>query len=570
MRKVVLLLTLCLCLLGIAVSASAATGISQLNTYCTVETNGGCQVTVTATVHLEQAVDRLYFPVPAEASAVTLNGSRVRAAKDGSFRQVDLSRLIGKMAGDFTFTVHYTLHDVIHTNEAGLLEMQLPLLCGFAYPVQAMEFSVTLPGATQALPSFFSGYHQASIEKDLTYKTEAATITGAAQKALKDHETLTMQLSVTEDMFPQSIVKNTQFNVGAVAMAVCAGLALAYWLLFLLSFPTLPRRSTDLPQGSTPGQLGSILALRGIDLTVQVFHWAQLGYLMIRMDRKKNIRLQKLMEMGNERSEWERRAFQRLFGKNNSVDPAGYSFASLWQQLASSPAGIRELIHRRSGSGRIFRILAAGIGLFGGAGLGIAAAGGAVLQWLVIILLSVLGLVSGWWIQDWFSGILLRQKDIGFTRLALCCSWLLLGLICGDFLLSLQMVLGLLVAGLLLFWSGRRTDLGKTQREQVFALRRYLTYADRQTLQQLCSQDPDYFFRMLPAAMALGVDKAFARRFGSLRFSGCPYLRWEIDANMTAPQWCATLRRVASAMDDRAKKLPMERFLGILHSITRR
>ena len=170
---------LCAAVLLTAFPVSAASGISQMNTYATVSSDSSCQVTVTATVHLEQAVDKLIFPVPKDASAVSVNGSRVRAPKNGDFRQVDLSHRVGKTAGDFTFTIQYSLHDVVNYNEAGLLELQLPLLCGFAWQTEAMEFSVTLPGPTENLPGFSSGYHQANIEKDLSFTTDGATVSGS-------------------------------------------------------------------------------------------------------------------------------------------------------------------------------------------------------------------------------------------------------------------------------------------------------------------------------------------------------------------------------------------------------
>jgi uncharacterized protein (TIGR00730 family) len=70
------------------------------------------------------------------------------------------------------------------TNDVQQLELQLPILAGFAYPVQALEFTVTMPGPISVKPAFSSGYHQANIEKDLYCTVSGATITGVVPDKL--------------------------------------------------------------------------------------------------------------------------------------------------------------------------------------------------------------------------------------------------------------------------------------------------------------------------------------------------------------------------------------------------
>ena len=556
-------------LFSIALSVSAATGASSVGSHATVASDGSCQVTVSATLFLEEPVEKLYFPVPGNATGVTLNGSRVGASKDGNVRNIDLRRVAKGVTGNVSVNIHYSLRDVIHTTEDGLLQMQVPLLSGFAYPVQRLEFSVTLPGATDTLPGFVSGYHQANIEKDLTYTVQGAMISGSSSKALKDHETLIMTMTVSPDMFPQSIVNVQDHSVGLIAMAICAALALLYWLITLSNLPVLPLSVTQPPQGSNAGLLGCMLSLQGADLNLMVLDWARLGYILIRVKNKK-VLLQKQMDMGNECSDFERHCFNRVFKRGAVADTSQAWYAEYCRLLAKKPAGIRELISRHSGNTRVFRFLASGIGLFGGAAVGMGLGNGALLQWLLIILLAAFGAFSGWSIQSWLVNLLSRRQSKLYPLFLLCCFWLLLGLIADVFIPALVMVAGLLVAGILLFWAGRRTLQGRSTREQLFALRRYMKRLDSKTLQQLCKEDPDYFFRLAPAAMALGIDREFARRFGRMRFSGCPYLTTGFDPNMTAVQWYAFLRKTMAKMDDRADQLPREKLLRLIqNSISR-
>lgn len=570
MRRVSAILVAVILVLALAVSASAATGASKLNSFATVSADGSCQVTLTVTLHLESAVDKLYFPVPAEATGISLNGSRVSAARADGVRKVNLSRLVRDVVGDVTVNIHYSLYDVIQTTETNALEMQVPLLSGFQYPIEMLEFSVTLPGAVDMLPSFVSGYHQARIEEDLTYSVDNATITGSSLKAMKDHETLTMRLAVSEEMFPQSITQTQNYDLGETAMGICAALALIVWIITMWNPPMLPQSSTKPPEGFHAGQLGCIAAGQGTDLTLMVLSWAQLGYVLIQVDRHQRVLLHRLMDMGNERSELEQRCFAKLFGKRQLVDTTSYHYAQLCRMTAKRTDGMKELIRPRTGNPRIFRAIAAGIGLFGGGCLAVALAEGAALQGLLIFVLGAAGAISGWFIQDFGAGILLGHRRSLWISLTLSGLWLLLGLIAGAFPVAMEMVGALLAAGLLLSWGGRRTALGRQTQAQILGLQRYLRTADKKQLQRICETDPDYFFRLAPCALALGVDKAFAKRFGSTKLDRCPYLTTGMDAHMTALQWSALMRKTIDAMNDRAEKLPLERLLGTIHSITRR
>lgn len=569
MRRVAAVLAALMLMITAAVGVRAATGASSVTSFATVASDGSCRVSMTVAFHLEQAVDKLYFPVPAEASGVSLNGSRVSTARQDGVRRINLSKVVRNVVGDCTVSIQYSLHDVIHAAEAGTLEMRIPLLSGFDYPIEKLEFSVTLPGAVEVLPSFVSGYHQARIEEYLTYSVDGAAITGSSVKAMKDHETMTMSMAVTEQMFPQSIVQSQDYHWGVVAMGICAAAALLYWLIAMWNLPVRAPVNAEPPQGFSAGQLGCIVAGQGVDLTMMVFSWAQLGYVLIQIDKRNRVLLHKQMDMGNERSEFERRCFKKLFGKGQLVDTSGFRYAQLCRLTAKRPEGIRELMRRFNGDPRVFRGIASGMGLFGGASLAVALADGAALQGLLILVLGIAGAVSGWLMQDFGKGVLLGNRRALAVSLGTGGAWLLLGLLAVAVSIGFWMVAGLLTAGLLLAWGGRRTELGRQTLSQVMGLQRYLRATDKKQLQRICQSDPDYFFRLAPCALALGVDKAFAKRFGNSKLERCPYLTTGMDAHMTALQWSAVMRGTMDAMNGRAQGLPMEKLIRLIRNLTR-
>lgn len=557
---------LCIALILACILPVHALSSASGSVHATVSDSGECQVVITATIHLEQQADDLSYPIPREAYSVKLDGSRARTEKTDTAILVDLSKKAGKMTGDLPITITYTLDDVVVQTETGP-QVQIPLLSGFQYPIDEFEFSVTLPGEITAKPAFSGGYQQAGIEKDLTYEVSGARISGAALKGLMDSETLVFTLDVPEGMFPRTALSSPSHTVSYIGMAVCAALALCYWLLTMRCLPPRRTHDTTAPEGYSAGELGSLLTLQGADLTMMILSWAQLGYVTLQRERKGRVLVHKQMDMGNERSSFERRCFQKLFRSGSVVDTAGKQYALLRQKLATTPPDLQSLVRKRSGNPKLFRVLAALICMFSGVCLGIAISSGAILQWLLAVLLAVLGFVAGWHIQAWAYSLFAPDKRPVRMALILCAVWLLLGLLAGQFGIALLGCLSQLLAGLMCAFGGLRTENGRQTMSQVLALYRYLRSLSHEELQRITQSNPDYFHTVAPYALALGVDRHLAHHMGRTPLPDPPYLQTGSENPLTAVQWSQLLRKTAQRMDARYRRLRLERFYDILHSL---
>lgn len=566
MRNILIFLCLIALLCGMTVTAGAATAAQSIGTYATVSNDGTAQVTLTANIHLDRVEENLRFALPGEASNITVNGSRARSRSENGLKMVDISRFIGKAVGDFTLTFIYNLPNLITTNEAGQLELQLPLLAGFSYPVQALEFSVTLPGPITAKPAFSSGYHQANIEKDLYFTTDGATIKATSQAELKDHETLTMTLLVTEEMFPQKRIVAPEVGTATTLTAVFLVLALLYWLLFLRNLPSWPSVRSTPPAGYSAGEMGSVLCQQGANLNMMVFSWAQLGYLQIELQPGGKVLLHRQMDMGNERSNFEQRCFQKLFGRRESVNAGSARYGELFRDLDKMKPNLAAVMHPKSGNMLLFRGLAALGGMFAGVTLAVSLAAGAGMQWFLMFLLGAVALVSCWHIQVWAVNLFVPDRRKLWIALALCGLWLLLGALGGQFNAGWGMVAAQLFAGLLMAIGGRRTPEGRLLMGEILGLRRYLRTVSSEQLRMICQNNPDYFHQMAPYALALGVDKAFAKRFGKLQIGSCPYIFSGSDSTLRATQWNNMMRRVLKGMNTRPEQSRLEKLIAIVQS----
>ncbi len=553
MRRIGMLLILIGMLTALAIPALGAGNATQIVLTAAVNTDESCYVTVTVTLPAGQSVSQ--FPIPKEAVNAALSGSRVSTYTTEQAQIVDVSH-----AG-LAFTVSYTLPDVIHTGDAGTPELQLPMLAGYEN-ASNLEFTVNLPGAVNAKPAFSSGYHHANIEKDLSVRTSGNTVQGSSIGELKDHETLTMTLPVEEALFPDAPMEFFGSDADEIAIAVCALLALLYWLLFMGSLPPRRQSSATAPEGITAGQLGAVLTLGKADLSQMAFTWARLGYL--RMQNGKNsVILHKTMDMGNERSAFEQRIFNKLFAKKTAVDTTGLPYAMLCRAVSQMSPNLKALVSARSGNPKLFRGLAALCCLFGGVSFGITLSQGGALQGFWIFITAAIGALCGWLIQEPVRELFLRKSHKTVMGLIAAGLWLLMGLTAGQLTTALVVLALQWLFGFMAFYGGKRTETGRSDFAQIMGMRQYLKTVSREELHRIQSSDPEYFHMLAPCALALGVGHSFAWRFGREPIAGCPYISTGKEREYTAWEWVDMMNKMLSSMNRRSQLLPLERLISL-------
>lgn len=576
-----LILVLGLCI-GVSAAEANGTRAYSVNVFATVSSDGSCDVTTTVTLHVDAPQTKLVYPVPVNASNVALNGSPVLTEKTEQARLVDLTKTLGGMSGDFSFTVTYSIHSAVHSvasekapaegtaqPTSRKLQLELPMLSGFAYPIDQFQFSVNVPGMVNQNPSFISGYHQANIEKDLTYSYSGGNIAGRSWGALKDHETLNMYLDTTDEMFPQTRADLPDMEGVTVLIGVFAGLALLYWIFFLRNYLPIMEYPPVAPEGFGAGQLGTVLTAAGADLHLMLFSWAQLGYVILRMDRRGKVFVLKRMDMGNERTAFEQKWFYQLFSRRDMIDTTSMAYQRMVQAVSLQKPAAQLFRSRGTGKVKLFRGLMAIAGLLSGTCFGILLGNMLDYGWVFMLVLSAVGLICSWHIQFWAEGLFLHHRSRIYVAVVLCLLWLALGIAIGQIGLALLAVAIQIVAGFLATFGGRRTEEGRMAMGQVLSLRRYLRKLSPKQLQQLCRENPDAFFDLAPYAMALGSDRILARHFGKSRLPVCPYIQAANTRGLTAQQWSQLMRTILDGMTARQRKMPLEALRAVMDNYMR-
>ena len=147
------------------------------------------------------------------------------------------------------------------------LMLTVPLLSGFEYPVEAMNFTITMPSNCVGLsPSFTSIYRQESIESDLKIlPITGSQIIGSTKSVMNDREGVTMTMVVPDKMFPTVSTYVRDGNPELPYILGFFGAALLYWLLTLRTWPIRRSRASTAPEGITLEDAKEILRRHKIE-----------------------------------------------------------------------------------------------------------------------------------------------------------------------------------------------------------------------------------------------------------------------------------------------------------------
>lgn len=539
MKYVRFLAVALLCCLLIAVPVMALPGVADISGDAAVAPDGSCSVSVTLQLNLETAQSELTFPLPSDAANVKLSGQDARLRAENDKLQVLLPSL---PAGPNTLTLQYTLPSRVAKTKTGTF-LTLPILSGFGLPIENLEFTVTLPGETTGEPVFNSGYHQENIRVEAT--ASGNTLQARLLEGLKDHETLTLELPVNEELFDLVMARQRIMSRWDVACLVLLALAMLYFCIGLLPRLTRHSRSYSAPAGVSAGEVGSCLTGCGTDLVMMVLSWAQMGYILVEQTRNGRVILHKRMEMGNERNYHEGRIFQLLFGRRHTVDTTGVHFARLARKVSGRSPLLKQLYKSNAGSLPVFRGLCCAAGFC--CGVQMVPFG----FWAVMLGLAAAAL--SYCIQSGGKCIPLRNKLPLMLGVVCGAVWLLAGALTDSLIRVVPMVAFQYIAGIFVAYGGRRSERGQRVLAQMLGLRRHMTGTSAFDMQLLQQKNPDYFHELAPYALAMGVDRQFARRFDSKE--KLPDAGWLKNAPaMTAQQWANRLRQVADAMQTACRK----------------
>lgn len=498
------------------------TAIRRLEITGIVDEKGTANISMNIQMHVVGVVEQLRFAMPENAKDREIAGFRTKSSSENGLRYLTVSNSSG-FTGDQTFTLTYSLPGLVSKGEESQ-KLELPLLAAQDYRVGQVALAVNLPKNFTSFPSFTSGYYGEIIEDYMEFSASGKAVVGTVNVILQDSDSLTMSLTVPEGYFAGRYKEGGLSKVLTVVVILLVVLALLYWWRTLQSTALRPQARTLPPDGVNPGDLPYLLAGGNADFNMLVSHWATLGYLSFYVNKSGHVILRRRMSMGNERRAYERKLFDLLFGNDNLCDGASVRYKKVGERaMAVLPRYWgKRLYDKRSGSPFLAKLLCCLASAFATV-IAMDAVGPEKLHGLFLIVGFVAGFALCWLMQSAFGRFYLGD----WVRVAIgCCCGLLLLILGGLGGIALTMAPTVAVAAFIGWQTthgGRRSPYGQEVISQTMGFRRFLLHVSEHHLLQMLRRDPQFFYKMLPYAEAMGQGRRFVALFHDVRLEPCQW-----------------------------------------------
>lgn len=527
MRKLLLVLAVILLLTGTV--WADGTGVTEMKTECTVSGDGSCAVVLHVRLNLAADDPSFSFPIAPNAKNITVTGADCRVSRNGKYTVLTFDR---PASGKAELTVSYRLEQTV-TDLGNGQRMDLTLLYpDWPCPVNRYSVQITLPKDFESVPTILSGYYGDLIDNYLDVKISDGVIRAElnAKQTLQDHEAIRVSLDLPEDYFDLRYLAGktvaTDRLLFLLLLVICAG----YWFVFLRAKPIRPKRRAMPPEGCSVGAIPYTVAAQKPDLALMVVQWASLGYLTISRSRGGRILLNRQIDMGNERREFEIDVFRALFRRSDRCGVRGdvYRHAKALCEEKTANYWKGRIFSRSGGSPLLLRLIAAAAGMALCVACFDLLAPAKSSRWFLIAALTLVGGICCFLLQR-VGGCLLRRHSIRTGALAFAALVFLLvsGAKSGQTFWMLLCVLLQLAVGFVLRCGGKRTRAGRETALELLGFRRYLLTISSASVKRILSSDPQYYYRCLPYAEALRADRVFTNSFEKLELEPCDWLDWE-------------------------------------------
>ena len=429
--------------------------------------------------------------------------------------------------------------------------------------IEQVQFQINMPhDFDPTLLSFTYGLSFSQESEAVTYTVEGQKISGQMNRALEPYEALTVALPLPQGYFstmPQNIdyiAILSQFAPFFYAIITILGGLL--WFRKGRNQEVIPTVEFYPPPGLTSADIGYIFdnQVDTHDITSLILYWASKGYLSIEETTEKILMFQqssftftKLRELEDTAKSYEKRMFSDLFnvyGNGKQVTDEGLKnkfYKTLEDAKRLLLYGFTHKEENRVYSrwipfNQAILLLFAMLSNFLAHLAFVSTLFKEPIEDLAMIALVVMSVT----LVLTFGGLYVftKARRTGGKWLKVL-SILLLGVLFGLFVLLsgiafnagrfLPVALGLISFFLLsfaFFNADQRTELGNQYMAKLLGFRSFLMDAEKDRIETLANENPEYFYDVLPFAMVLGVSEAWAKKFEHL--------------TLTPPTWYVTNR----------------------------
>ncbi len=284
------------------------------------------------------------------------------------------------------------------------------------------------------------------------------------------------------------------------------------------------------PDDLDPAMLGCILRGKANkkDITTLIYYWAAKGFLKIEFKKAKKFTLYKLKPLDDNHKDYEKDLFELIFneGDQNKVDSKDLN-KSMYQFLDSATKDIQKffknekpLTEKRYNDisnlyilGGVFGVIALSLIMSAIKGVPLLDIGITWFSFLFPLLFFTVGLerILNARYRQTISNIIINIFTV-FVLLISCFLFYYLMVLFYSPIISACMFIACLLIIVLGLNIPKRTPYGHEMLGRTLGFKRFLKTAKQQQLETLISENPSYYYDILPYAHVLGVSKVWQNK----------------------------------------------------------
>ena len=268
------------------------------------------------------------------------------------------------------------------------------------------------------------------------------------------------------------------------------------------------------------------------DITTLLFYWASQNHIKITMKKNDKFILTKISELDDSHKLYEKELFRKIFecGDGETVTNTDLE-GNIYDAVVKSTGSVRG-IFKDDKKLRVTSSFFLGFGLTLLSSLPIVLSGildGEISHWTrgesyAIVFLGIAVLIVFYGILHLFNKKRYTEKGKKKATVTLVTLGVLYALIFIVLFSFTDLPMGIIILSIIVSFSGmamssfipRRTDYGREILEQIIGFRNFVEVAEKDRLEALLEEDPEYFYNTLPYAHVLGVTKKWADKFDGI------------------------------------------------------
>ena len=379
-------------------------------------------------------------------------------------------------------------------------------------------------------------------DEDFTgnYSLDGNTVTVTVQE-LSSFTPVTVQCA-----FEKGVLGGAVPDAGEITILVIAAILLVTTIVLILLIPkhdTLPVVNFEPPQGIDPLLAGALIdgTVQNGDITSLIYYWAYKKKLFIDLTDEKDPVLRKRDNLDESASEHEKTVFARLFRDGDTI--AVSSLANSFYQTAEKAKKLAEKqapkMFTKGSKILSFCMTAAAAFIIAGViffrGLNIQNSAFMIGALIALVPFAAIYAIGYWYqknslrvFKKALAGILIGQTAVAavFTT---CICILIPQMILLDIIKPFLCLLTALTAILAPFLLRRRKEY-VDELNPLLGFRDFIRLAEKDRLEMMLEQDPEYYYNVLPYAQVLGVSDIWEEKFKDIKMD--PPV-WAIAPNTT-------------------------------------